>query len=45
MKDMKAKDIMTSPVISAKKSASSRDIAMQLVSGPFSGVPQKEVRK
>jgi CBS domain-containing protein len=39
MKDIKAKDIMTSPVISANKSASSRDIAMQLVSGPFSGVP------
>ena len=39
MKNLKAKDIMTSPVISTKKNVSSRDIAMQLVSGPFSGMP------
>ncbi len=39
MTNLKAKDIMTSPVISTKKNASTRDIAVQLVSGPFSGMP------
>jgi len=34
-----AKDVMRTPVISAKKSASARDIASQLVSGRFSGMP------
>ena len=38
LKDLKAKDIMKSPVISMKKHASVKEIALQLVSGPFSGV-------
>lgn len=39
MKDLKAKDIMTRPVLSARKNASARDIALQLLSGLFSGMP------
>jgi predicted transcriptional regulator len=39
MKDLKAKDIMTRPVLSARKNASARDIAMQLLSGLYSGMP------
>jgi len=36
---LEAKDIMKKPVISTKKSASAKDIALQLVSGRFSGMP------
>ena len=36
---LEAKDIMKRPVISTKKRASARDIALQLVSGRFSGMP------
>lgn len=39
MKELKAKDIMTRPVLSARKNASARDIALQLLSGLFSGMP------
>lgn len=39
MKDLKAKDIMTRPVVSARKNASARDIALQLLSGLYSGMP------
>lgn len=39
MKDLKARDIMTRPVVSAKKNASARDIALQLLSGLYSGMP------
>lgn len=39
MKDLTAKDIMTRPVLSARKNASARDIALQLLSGLFSGMP------
>jgi len=39
MKNLKAKDIMTRPVISEKKNTSAKDIAIQLVSGNFSGMP------
>jgi len=39
IENLKAKDIMTRPVISAKKNTSAKDIAMQLVSGNFSGMP------
>jgi len=39
MKDFKAKDIMTRPVVSARKNASARDIAMQILSGLYSGMP------
>ncbi len=38
MKDLKAKDLMTRPVISARKNASARDIALQLLSGLYSGM-------
>ena len=33
-----AKEIMTRPVVSARKSASARDIALQLLSGLYSGM-------
>lgn len=39
MKDLKARDVMTRPVVSARKNASARDIAMQLLSGLYSGLP------
>ena len=39
MKDMKAKDIMMRPVVSARKNASARDIALQILSGLYSGMP------
>ncbi len=39
MKHLKAKDVMTRPVVSAKKNASARDIALQLLSGLYSGMP------
>jgi CBS domain-containing protein len=39
MKDLKAKDIMTRPVVSARKNASARDIAMQVLAGLYSGMP------
>lgn len=38
-RDLKAKDIMTRPVLSARRNASARDIAFQLLSGLFSGMP------
>jgi predicted transcriptional regulator len=34
-----AKDVMTRPVVSARKNASARDIALQLLSGLYSGMP------
>ncbi|MFN3467489.1 MAG: HPP family protein [Candidatus Brocadiales bacterium] len=39
MKGLKARDIMTRPVVSARKSASARDVAMQLLCGLYSGMP------
>lgn len=39
MKGLKAGDIMTRPVVSARKSASARDVAMQLLCGLYSGMP------
>ena len=39
MKNLKAKDIMTRPVVSARRNASARDIALQLLSGLYSGMP------
>ena len=39
MKNLKAKDVMTRPVVSARKNASARDIAMQILSGFYSGMP------
>ena len=39
MRDLTAKDIMTRPVVSARENASARDIAMQLLSGLYSGMP------
>ena len=34
-----AEEIMTRPVISAKENASARDVALQLMTGLFSGMP------
>jgi predicted transcriptional regulator len=39
MKDLKALDVMVRPVISAKRNASARDIALQLLNGLYSGMP------
>jgi CBS domain-containing protein len=39
MKNVTAKDIMTKPVVSARKYASARDIALQIFSGLYSGMP------
>ncbi len=35
----KASEIMTSPVISARENASARDVALQLMTGLYSGMP------
>lgn len=35
----KASEIMTRPVISAREDASARDVALQLITGNFSGMP------
>ena len=39
MKTIFASEIMTTPVISAREDASVRDVALQLLSGVFSGMP------
>ncbi|MBI4378266.1 MAG: CBS domain-containing protein [Nitrospinae bacterium] len=44
MENLKAKDIMTRPVVSARKNASARDISLQLLSGLFSGMPVTDER-
>jgi len=39
MQKLKARDIMTRPVVSARENASARDVAMQLLCGLYSGMP------
>jgi predicted transcriptional regulator len=39
VKTLKASDIMVRPVVAARKNASARDIALQLLTGLYSGVP------
>lgn len=39
MKDLTALDIMVRPVVSARRGASARDIALQLLTGLYSGMP------
>jgi len=39
MTKLRAGEVMRTPVISTKKSASAKDVASQLVSGRFSGIP------
>jgi CBS-domain-containing membrane protein len=39
VKDLRAADIMVRPVVTAKKKASARDIALQLLNGLYSGIP------
>ncbi len=39
MKDLRASDIMVRPVVTARKRASARDIALQLLTGLYSGMP------
>lgn len=39
MEKLKARDIMTRPVVSARENASARDVAMQLLCGLYSGMP------
>ncbi len=39
MKDLKASDVMVRPVISGKPNASARDVALQLLTGLYSGMP------
>ncbi len=42
MKNLTAKDIMTRPVVSAKKHAIARDIVFQILTGRYSGMPVTE---
>jgi CBS domain-containing protein len=37
--NLRARDVMRTPVIAAKKGISAKDVALQLVSGRFSGMP------
>ena len=39
MKTLKAAQIMVRPVVSARKNATARDIALQLLAGYYSGMP------
>ncbi|MBI3581687.1 MAG: CBS domain-containing protein [Nitrospinae bacterium] len=39
MMKTKARDLMTRPVVSARKNASVRDISLQLLAGLYSGMP------
>lgn len=39
MQHLKASDVMVRPVISGKRNASARDVAMQLLTGLYSGMP------
>lgn len=39
MKDLKASQVMVRPVVAAKRNASARDIALQLLNGLYSGLP------
>lgn len=39
MKDLRAGDIMTRPVVTATRRASARDLALQLLNGLYSGIP------
>jgi predicted transcriptional regulator len=39
MKNLNASDVMVRPVVSAKKNASARDVALQLLTGLYSGMP------
>ncbi len=39
MKDLNASDVMVRPVISARPHASARDVALQVLSGFYSGMP------
>ncbi len=39
MKTLKASDIMVRPIVSARKNASARDIALQFLTGLYSGMP------
>ncbi|MEH6823572.1 MAG: CBS domain-containing protein [Motiliproteus sp.] len=42
MNKLKAADVMMRPVVSAKRQASARDIALQLLNGLYSGMPITE---
>lgn len=42
MKNLKASDVMTIPVVSARANASARDIVLQLTTGLYSGMPVTE---
>jgi len=39
MKAFRARDVMTKPVVSARRNATGRDITLQLLSGCYSGLP------
>ena len=39
MKSLRASDIMIRPVVSARKNASARDVALQVLTGLYSGMP------
>ncbi len=39
MRNLRASDIMIRPVVSARKNASARDVALQVLTGLYSGMP------
>jgi len=39
MRDLKAANVMVSPVVSARVNTSARDVALQLLAGRYSGMP------
>ena len=39
MRDLKAADVMVSPVVSARVKTLAKDVAMQLLAGRYSGMP------
>ncbi|MFQ5444621.1 MAG: CBS domain-containing protein [Nitrospinales bacterium] len=42
MKNLKASDVMTRPVMTSRPNASARDVVLQLASGVYSGMPVTE---
>ncbi|MGO9315787.1 MAG: CBS domain-containing protein [Syntrophobacteraceae bacterium] len=39
MRDLKAANVMVSPIVSARVNTSARDVALQLLAGRYSGMP------
>jgi CBS domain-containing protein len=39
MRDLKARSLMTTPVVSSRRTTPARDVALQLLSGHYTGMP------